>query len=365
MFRVEVNGNQAGLVQREPITSGSVQAYLMEFSFSEEWSELDRVAVFKTTGDVIEVGLDETNQCFIPWELMTDPDVKIQFGVYGSRGAEVVLPTIWVATDSILQGVVTGVEGSEPTETLTGQLIKKIDDLDSRVDAIENGESGPGSPGKDGQDGFSPTVEVQPIDGGHEVTITDVNGPQSFNVMDGHDGKEGPVGPTGKDGMNGATFTPAVSKDGVLSWTNNNGLPNPEPVSIKGPPGDAGTGEDSGEVYSTEEVRIGTWIDGKPLYRRVLSITSPVSAERTMVIGSISSMNIETIGKMSCLQYNTHGFVQPVPFYSKSDDQKYYGVTIWIDGSDIKSFSENSYHTAMPMLLILEYTKTTDNVERR
>lgn len=35
---------------------------------------------------------------------------------------------------------------------------------------------------------------------------------------------------------NGATFFPHVSESGVLSWTNDKGLPNPEPVNIKGDP---------------------------------------------------------------------------------------------------------------------------------
>ena len=37
-----------------------------------------------------------------------------------------------------------------------------------------------------------------------------------------------------------ATFTPSVSADGTLSWTNNKGLTNPEPVNIKGPQGETG-----------------------------------------------------------------------------------------------------------------------------
>ena len=47
-------------------------------------------------------------------------------------------------------------------------------------------------------------------------------------------------GTPGKDGKNGATFTPHVSVEGVLSWTNDQGLPNPESVNIKGPKGDKG-----------------------------------------------------------------------------------------------------------------------------
>ena len=44
--------------------------------------------------------------------------------------------------------------------------------------------------------------------------------------------------PQGPNGANGVTFTPSVSAAGVLSWTNNGGLTNPSPISIKGPKGD-------------------------------------------------------------------------------------------------------------------------------
>ena len=40
--------------------------------------------------------------------------------------------------------------------------------------------------------------------------------------------------------FNGATFKPAVSDSGDLSWTNDKGLPNPDSVNIKGIPGDPG-----------------------------------------------------------------------------------------------------------------------------
>lgn len=43
-----------------------------------------------------------------------------------------------------------------------------------------------------------------------------------------------------RDGQNGATFTPAVSADGIISWTNDRELPNPEPVCIKGADGKDG-----------------------------------------------------------------------------------------------------------------------------
>ena len=48
----------------------------------------------------------------------------------------------------------------------------------------------------------------------------------------------------GAKGDDGATFVPSVSDDGVISWTNDKELPNPEPVNIKGVKGDKG---DNGE----------------------------------------------------------------------------------------------------------------------
>lgn len=46
-----------------------------------------------------------------------------------------------------------------------------------------------GGPG--GSECVSPTVSVSTIIGGHRVTITDVNGPKNFDVMDGEDGDNG------------------------------------------------------------------------------------------------------------------------------------------------------------------------------
>jgi hypothetical protein len=61
----------------------------------------------------------------------------------------------------------------------------------------------------------------------------------------------------GGKGDDGATFTPSVSADGVLSWENDKDLPNPDPVNIRG---DDGIGiskakiNDDGElvIYYTE-----------------------------------------------------------------------------------------------------------------
>lgn len=65
------------------------------------------------------------------------------------------------------------------------------------------GDTGPqGDRGLPGADGYSPTVSVEDIDGGHRVTITDKDGPHTFDVMNGADGNSGDPseGIPGKDG---------------------------------------------------------------------------------------------------------------------------------------------------------------------
>lgn len=56
-----------------------------------------------------------------------------------------------------------------------------------------------GENGKDGTDGISPTVSVEAIDDGHRITITDVNGSQSFDILNGTDGEPGSTPVKGVD----------------------------------------------------------------------------------------------------------------------------------------------------------------------
>lgn len=64
----------------------------------------------------------------------------------------------------------------------------------------------------------------------------------------------------GSSGAPGVTFTPVVSQEGVISWSNDGGLPNPEPVNIKGPQGDTGgagaTGPRGPQGVSVDEVTL-------------------------------------------------------------------------------------------------------------
>ena len=73
-------------------------------------------------------------------------------------------------------------------------------------------------------------------------------GPQGLQGERGPQGGQGPQGETGPQGPRGTIFTPSVSQEGDISWTNDGGLPNPEPVNIRGPQGQQGNPGPQGET---------------------------------------------------------------------------------------------------------------------
>ena len=70
----------------------------------------------------------------------------------------------------------------------------------------------------------NPTNEP-PIDG----TVTD-----TYWQVIAFRGAQGIAGKDGEKGADGVTFTPSIDENGVLSFTNNGGLENPNPIDIKG-----------------------------------------------------------------------------------------------------------------------------------
>lgn len=85
--------------------------------------------------------------------------------------------------------------------------------------AGETGPAGPAGPaGADGTDGVSPTIDVVTITGGHRVDITDAQGTESFNVLDGQDGVTPDITVTATaDATASASPTVTVTKSGTTA----------------------------------------------------------------------------------------------------------------------------------------------------
>ena len=125
-----------------------------------------------------------------------DTGAKGDKGDKGDTGSVGPAPIFTVGTTSSLPA------GSAPVITIdTSDPANPVMDFGipagAKGDTGATGATGPagadgadGQDGADGADGFSPVVEVDEIEGGHEVSITDAEGTQTFNVMDGEVSEE-------------------------------------------------------------------------------------------------------------------------------------------------------------------------------
>lgn len=131
-------------------------------------------------------------------------------------------------------------------------------------------------------------------------------------------------------------------------------------------PDDEGGGSSSGEVYSTEEIRIGSWIDGKPLYRIVWNLKLPSSVTQSGQYVKIHDKIQNGLVKMTRVYASMYdGIWEPIPatslsnlltkyFYSNNDSE-YMGIP-----SGLSVHVQNANYLGRDIVVILEYTKTTD-----
>ena len=241
MIICQVTGAAITVAQNELLTTGMVQAVPVRFRFSPQWAALDRTAVF-TAGTVsVSCLLGEDNQCFIPWECLTRAGEYLHVGVYGTRGEEMVLPTVSCLLGPICTG--TQPEENTPTEatpTLVQSLLTKAEAAVSVADALRtdadaglfNGRDGKdGTNGKDGKDGQNGA----PGEAGPQGPKGDTGetGPQGPKGDTGETGPQGPKGDTGKTGSQGPKGD--IGETGPQGPKGENGE-----TGLQGPKGDPG-----------------------------------------------------------------------------------------------------------------------------
>ena len=113
------------------------------------------------------------------------------------------------------------------------------------------------------------------------------------------------------------------------------------------------------DSYSTSEVKTNmTWIDGKPIYRKVVQINGlPNNTETTYQTGIINGETIKYDGFLSLSESDLG--LQHMPYFSpySSTGNVYYWVRKDTTYIHIKTGTDRSSSSAY---IIIEYTKTTD-----
>lgn len=159
---------------------------------------------------------------------------------YNKEEVDNLIPSVTDGMDGTTYTPVIGTVTSVPDDTQAGASVT-IDEAAKTAKfsfSIPKGQKGdkgdpgqdgargtPGLNGTNGEDGFSPVATVSKVGNTATITITDKNGTTTASISDGADGTGG---------------------------------------------GSSGGGD--GEVYSTEETAIGTWVDGRTIYRKVINV---------------------------------------------------------------------------------------------
>lgn len=209
ILELNVKQNVITKVKNEFLTSGGYKSIKCKFDFSSEWEEYTKTAVFVYNGVSYH---DEiiNNECYIPAEAI-ETEGTLSIGVFGSIVNE---------------------------DNIESRLTTKLEEVRIYKGSFSEGEE-PINPTPSAWETYLETVKKLIAEATEKVKNLQA---ENVKFSDGEDLQtkfdNGDLG--GGSGNNGATFTPNVSENGDLSWTNDKGLENPETVNIKGPKGDKG-----------------------------------------------------------------------------------------------------------------------------
>lgn len=272
-MKIIVNTKIVEIVEEEEFNSGEYNVDRCIFSFSKEYEQLTKKALFTNSIGTYEVPIIN-NECIVPAEILrykgpyelglyayeaSDEDNElilryspqptsheIKRGSYksGTLNCENITPTQYEQYSQKLdEGIREVASNIEEMQVMTKTGRRIISDCYSAAQMAteisillnNNYEEGKFNGGT-----FRPDVDP---DGNISWTNDkDLENPKTMNIM-GPPGKIGPQGEQGLQGLRGetgATFIPNVDSEGNLSWTNDKELDNPQTQNIRGPQGEKG-----------------------------------------------------------------------------------------------------------------------------
>lgn len=115
------------------------------------------------------------------------------------------------------------------------------------------------------------------------------------------------------------------------------------------------------DVYSTNETVIGTWIDGKPLYRKTMEFSNLSSGENNIPHG-IANVDILMVDKNHSFATNeTRSELWQIDNTNSANNFSQFSISlVWTNRSVFDVYIGSGIVSRVPKLVItFEYTKTT------
>ena len=112
-------------------------------------------------------------------------------------------------------------------------------------------------------------------------------------------------------------------------------------------------------TYSTEEQAVGTWIDGKTIYRKVINFGALPNATKKDVAHNISNLEQFTKIEGIATRQDDTKFTQSLPLVYK-DIERNFNTPLGVDAQAV-SIQTNEDRSMFNGYVILEYTKTVED----
>ena len=133
------------------VVSDSVNFVAISFDFPPSWDGLTKTVVFSNAGKTVNVILDDTNSCHIPYEVNFEPEFTVSvFGVKDgvrattARGTVKVLESGYLLGDAPKEPTLTEYEQIVSLMNETKQIAQSVrDDADSGAFKGDKGDTGP------------------------------------------------------------------------------------------------------------------------------------------------------------------------------------------------------------------------------
>ena len=106
-----------------------------------------------------------------------------------------------------------------------------------------------------------------------------------------------------------------------------------------------------GDLYDTSEKMIGKWIDGKPLYQKVVSATIPTTKENPTLVDIGASIDFAMIAE-AVYDNGSNSYIETPAIGGNLSPNNHRGVRVFA--------RMDSQWFAFSPTVIIQYTKTTD-----
>lgn len=113
------------------------------------------------------------------------------------------------------------------------------------------------------------------------------------------------------------------------------------------------------DVYSNNEIKTNkVWINGKPIYRKVINIGNLPNATSETIATGINFNNARLINMFGFCKFDSNNVSLPLPFNNPSNLND--AISINIDNSNNVIVLTGRDRSGYSGYVIIEYTKTTD-----